>query len=399
MAKPSSQPVVRRATSQRSTRNAAAVLKAITQESIANGLDGIVASSVAIRAGLTTGAIYSRFENSDEMLIALWENVVAPEFEPFLADTISAINSTTPITATTPIVELLEKPSRIVGLGAEFLAIAQRNDVVGEVVTPQISLWLSDAGLHQRNNAVKKAGVALGASIAIGSALRSFITGTNTGMPIIAESIRSSISAATPTSSPRKRLDPVSTHSNTGVPLRDALINATAEVMSKTGFTNATISRIARKSQVTSGSIYNFYPDKETLMNDAVRELMRTTQRQTLDAKRTATSTHGENFGLTDAFDFALYPERAIWLRFRQECIIATRHHKKTLKELRTVVAEQQEAMAMSFPDIDRELISLVSTGEQIIGYGFSALVGYTNQLESCDFDAVMVQVAKQNGL
>jgi AcrR family transcriptional regulator len=266
-------------------------------------------------------------------------------------------------------------------------------------VTPQISLWLSDAGLHQRNNAVKKAGVALGASIAIGSALRSFITGTNAGMPIIAESIRSSISAVTPTSSPRKRLDPVSTHSNTGVPLRDALINATAEVMSKTGFTNATISRIARKSQVTSGSIYNFYPDKETLMNDAVRELMRTTQRQTLDAKRTATSTHGENFGLTDAFDFALYPERAIWLRFRQECIIATRHHKKTLKELRTVVAEQQEAMAMSFPDIDRELIRLVSTGEQIIGYGFSALVGYTNQLESCDFDAVMVQVAKQNGL
>jgi hypothetical protein len=134
-------------------------------------------------------------------------------------------------------------------------------------------------------------------------------------------------------------------------------------------------------------------------MNDAVRELMRTTQRQTLDAKRTATSTHGENFGLTDAFDFALYPERTVWLKFRQECIIATRHHKKTHKELRKVVAEQEEAMAMSFPDIDRGLISLVSTGEQIVGYGFSALFGYTNQLESCDFDAVMVQVAKQNNL
>ena len=399
MTKGQPQPVVRRAASVRSTRNAAAVLKAITQESIANGLDGIVASSVAKRAGLTTGAIYSRFENSDEMLIALWENVVAPEFAPFLVDTIAAVNSPTPITATTPIIDLLEKPTRIHGLGAEFLAIAQRNDVVGEVVTPQISLWLSEAGLHQRNNAVKKAGVALGASIAIGSALRSFITGTNSGMPIIAESIRSSINAATPTSSPRKRLDPVSTQSNTGVPLRDALINATAEVMSKTGFTNATISRIARKSQVTSGSIYNFYPDKEALMNDAVRELMRTTQRQTLDAKHTATSAQVHNFGLTDAFDFALYPERTVWLRFRQECIIATRHHKKTLRELRTVVADQQEAMAMSFPEVDRELINLVSTGEQIIGYGFSALVGYTNQLESCDFDAVMVQVAKQNGL
>jgi AcrR family transcriptional regulator len=399
MTKSQQQPVVRRAASQRSTRNAAAVLKAITQECIANGLDGIVASSVAKRAALTTGAVYSRFENSDEMLIALWENVVAPEFQTYVVNTIAAINSATSITEKTEIVSQLAKPSRVVSLGAEFLVVAQRNEVVGEVVIPQISTWLSDAGLHQRNTAIKKAGVALGASIAVGSALRSFITGTNAGMPIIAESIRSSISAATPTSSPRKRLDPVSTHSNAGIPLRDALINATAEVMSKTGFTNATISRIARKSQVTSGSIYNFYPDKETLMNDAVRELMRTTQRQTLDAKRTATSTHGENFGLTDAFDFALYPERTVWLKFRQECIIATRHHKKTHKELRKVVAEQEEAMAMSFPDIDRGLISLVSTGEQIVGYGFSALFGYTNQLESCDFDAVMVQVAKQNNL
>jgi AcrR family transcriptional regulator len=399
MTKSEQQPVVRRAASQRSTRNAAAVLKAITQECIANGLDGIVASSVAKRAALTTGAVYSRFENSDEMLIALWENVVAPEFQTYVVNTIAAINSATSITEKTEIVSQLAKPSRVVSLGAEFLVVAQRNEVVGEVVIPQISTWLSDAGLHQRNTAIKKAGVALGASIAVGSALRSFITGTNAGMPIIAESIRSSISAATPTSSPRKRLDPVSTHSNAGIPLRDALINATAEVMSKTGFTNATISRIARKSQVTSGSIYNFYPDKETLMNDAVRELMRTTQRQTLDAKRTATSTHGENFGLTDAFDFALYPERTVWLKFRQECIIATRHHKKTHKELRKVVAEQEEAMAMSFPDIDRGLISLVSTGEQIVGYGFSAIFGYTNQLESCDFDAVMVQVAKQNNL
>ena len=72
---------------------------------------------------------------------------------------------------------------------------------------------------------------------------------------------------------------------------------------------------------------------------------------------------------------------------------------QKNAQRISKVVAEQEEAMAMSFPDIDRGLISLVSTGEQIVGYGFSALFGYTNQLESCDFDAVMVQVAKQNNL
>ena len=161
MTKSQQQPVVRRAASQRSTRNAAAVLKAITQECIANGLDGIVASSVAKRAGLTTGAVYSRFENSDEMLIALWENVVAPVFKAYVVDTITAINSATSITEKTEIVSQLEKPSRVVSLGAEFLVVAQRNEVVGEVVIPQISTWLSDAGLHQRNTALKKAGVAL----------------------------------------------------------------------------------------------------------------------------------------------------------------------------------------------------------------------------------------------
>ena len=69
-------PVVRRATSERSTRNAAAVMKALTQEAIDRGLDGIATSSIAKRAGLTTGAVYSRYENNDEMLIALWESVL-----------------------------------------------------------------------------------------------------------------------------------------------------------------------------------------------------------------------------------------------------------------------------------------------------------------------------------
>ena len=391
-------PVVRRATSERSTRNAAAVMKALTQEAIDRGLDGIATSSIAKRAGLTTGAVYSRYENNDEMLIALWESVIAPALAAHVRDTIDAVISPS-AQPSHELVTQIEKPSRLLSLGAEFVVMAQRNEVVGEVVIAEVGKWLHDAGLNTKSTSITRAGVALGASIAIGSILRSYVTGSNPGMRMIIDGIHNAYLVAKPTSKPRKTVAPKPIRSATGSPLRDALIDATAEVMSKTGFTGATISRIARKSGVTSGSIYNFYPDKEALMNDAVSELMRTTQRQNLDSKRTASSAKEPNFGLTDSFDFGLIPDRRTWLRFRQECIIATRHHKKTHKELRKVVAEQEEAMAMSFPDIDRGLISLVSTGEQIVGYGFSALFGYTNQLESCDFDAVMVQVAKQNNL
>ena len=273
------------------------------------------------------------------------------------------------------------------------------NSETGEVVIAEVSKWLHDAGLNPKSTSITRAGVALGASIAIGSILRSYVTGSNPGMRMIVDGIHNAYLVAKPTSKPRKTVAPKPIRSATGSPLRDALIDATAEVMSKTGFTGATISRIARKSGVTSGSIYNFYPDKEALMNDAVSELMRTTQRQNLDSKRTASSAKEPNFGLTDSFDFGLIPDRRTWLRFRQECLIATRHHKKTHSEMKKVVLELDAAMKASFPKVDQAIITLVSMGEQAIGYGYSSLFGYTDLFSKCDFDAIMVQVAKQNNL
>jgi hypothetical protein len=55
--------------------------------------------------------------------------------------------------------------------------------------------------------------------------------------------------------------------------------------------------------------------------------------------------------------------------------------------------------MKALFPKVDQAIITLVSMGEQAIGYGYSSLFGYTDLFSKCDFDAIMVQVAKQNSL
>ena len=392
-------PVARRAPSSRSALNTSAILKALTKEATELGLDAVSAGSVAKRAGLTSGAIYSRYENNDEMLIALWQNVVAPVFGAHCKETIAAIVSTNPSAQDSNLLAQIEKPNHILGLGAEFIVVAQRNEVIGEVVVAEVGKWLSDAGLNSSSTPIQRAGVAIGASLAIGAILRSFITGSNPGLRLIVSGIHNAYAGAKPTTAARKSLTPKPIRSDTQNPLRDALIDATAEVMSKTGFTGATISRIARKSDITSGSIYNFYADKESLMNDSVSELMRTTQRQNLDSKKVASSLHKPNFGLTDSFDFGLIPDRRTWLRFRQECIIATRHHKKTHKEMKKVITELNESMTQSFPHLSPAVVNLVSMGEQAIGYGYSSLFGYTNLFDKCDFDAIMVQVAKQNSL
>lgn len=392
-------PIARRASPQRAISNSALILKAIEHEATEVGLDQISVRAVAKRAGLTSGAIYARYENVNEMIVALWIEHVSSQFESTLRRSIRAIVNRDAPAFDQEVTDLLQSPTSIMKLGAEFLVVAQRNDAVGEVVIPEVSRWLIEAGLNEESSRIDRAAVAIAASIVIGAALRSFITTSNPNLGYVAQGIRRAFLAASPQNRTQSQHTPSATRSATGNHLRDTLIDATAEVMSKAGFNGATVSRIARKSGITSGSLYHYYEDKEALINDAVYELMRATQNENLEAKRAAAHSHQKNFGLTDSFNFGLIPDRFTWLRFRQECIIASRHHKTTRLTLKKVLKEIEVQMHEAFSQLDPQVVSLVNVGEQAIGYGYCSLLGYTALFQSCDFDAIMVQVAQQNGL
>ncbi len=64
----------KRANSATQKKNAQKLLSAMFDEANKFGLDNLRSARVAAVAGLTTGAIYSRYENADEMLIALGRN-------------------------------------------------------------------------------------------------------------------------------------------------------------------------------------------------------------------------------------------------------------------------------------------------------------------------------------
>jgi AcrR family transcriptional regulator len=392
-------PISRRTPSKSAARNSALILEAIEREAHHVGLDQISVRAVATRAGLTSGAMYARYENVDEMLVALWVESIAQPFLQLIKETIAAVTDRSEKTLPSHVSQLLNSPTPLMKLGAEFIVIAQRNEAVGEVVIPAVSALLELSGLNEHASSIERAQVSIGASLLIGGSLRSFITTTNPHLDAVAGGLHRAFLEATPTTTARRVYTPAPIHAATGTPLRDALIDATAEVMSKTGFNGATISRIARKSDITSGSLYNFYNDKEELMNDAVHELMNATQTQNLNAKREASLSHQENFGLTDSFFFGLIPNRMTWLRFRQECILATRHHKSTHRTMKKVLGEIEQQMLKVFNHIDPSIVKLVSVGEQAIGFGYCALMGYTDLFPTCDFDAIMVQVAQQNGL
>lgn len=403
---PSNPPIARRAKSARSLANSAKVLNAVRKNAIKVGLDELSAGSIAKLCGLSTGSIYSRFEDADEMAIALWEQVVKQPFKQRLqrgVDYIYAPNSARPSIddeATTK--ADLENPDELSKLGVEFLVVAKRNNAIGEVVIPEVSAWFNEFGLNQANSEINNAAVTLGLSASIGTALRAFVLGSNSEWLAIASGVRNAVTAArraTPLTHPPDLPLPGVFEIQTGNPVRDALVIAVGEVVAASGYSWATISRIVRKSGLSNGSLYNLYENKEELTDDAMQITLAYASEVNREGNRIAESQHRADRGLANSFTLGLMPGRRQWLDFRLECLIASRNHLPTRTKFKESLISSRDALASSMADIPREIVNLLSSGEQAIGLGFTALELFTDQLPRCDFYSIMTKLSEQNRL
>ena len=403
---PINPPIARRAKSARSLANSAKVLDAVRKNATKVGLDELSAGSVAKLCGLSTGSIYSRFEDADEMAIALWEQVVKQPFKQRLwrgVDYIYTPNSSRLVIDEEATFKAdFENPDEISKLGVEFLVVAKRNNAIGEVVIPEVSQWFGEFGLNQANTEIDNAAIAIGLSASIGTALRAFALGSNPDWLAIAGGVRDAATAAsraTPLTRPPDLPLPGLFEIQTGNPVRDALIIAVGQVVAKSGYARATISRIVRKSGLSNGSLYNLYENKEELTDDAMQMTLAYASGVNREGNRIAESQHRADRGLGNSFALGLMPGRRQWLDFRLECLIASRNHSPTRTKFKESLISSRDALASSMPDIPREIVNLLSSGEQAIGLGFTALDLFTRQLPRCDFYSIMTKLSEQNRL
>ena len=403
---PINPPIARRAKSARSLANSAKVLDAVRKNATKVGLDELSAGSVAKLCGLSTGSIYSRFEDADEMAIALWEQVVKQPFKQRLwrgVDYIYTPNSSRLVIDEEATFKAdFENPDEISKLGVEFLVVAKRNNAIGEVVIPEVSTWFNEFGLNQANSEINNAAIALGLSASIGTAMRAFALGSNSDWLAIASGIRDAVTAArrtTPLTRPPDLPLPKLFEIQTGNPVRDALIIAVGQVVATSGYSRATISRIVRKSGLSNGSLYNLYENKEELTDDAMQMTLAYASGVNREGNRIAESQHRADRGLGNSFALGLMPGRRQWLDFRLECLIASRNHSPTRTKFKESLISSRDALASSMPDIPREIVNLLSSGEQAIGLGFTALDLFTRQLPRCDFYSIMTKLSEQNRL
>ncbi|MFM8947914.1 MAG: TetR family transcriptional regulator [Acidimicrobiaceae bacterium] len=375
------------------------------------GLDELSIGEVARLSGLTTGAIYGRYEDADEMAIELWQSVIRQPFKARLQRSVEFIvagphnlpsaNRSKIVAegALETVTKDFESPDEIAKLGAEFLVISRRNQTVGEVVIPEVTNWFSEFGLVNTNDPIANATIVIGLSASIGTALRTFVLKANPSWMTIANALRDAATEATPVEIPIGSPPPNWVEPETENPVRSALIDAVAEVVAKTGFANATISRIVRRAGVTNGSLYNLYKDKEALTDDAMQIFLNLSSDVNRESNRQAATDLRLDRGLNDSFVMGLLPNRRMWLDFRLECLIASRNHLPTRRKFKQSLERSRDDLASTMPDLPIEVINLISSGEQAVGIGFTVLEPYTSLLRECDFYSIMAKLSEQNHL
>ena len=233
----------------------------------------------------------------------------------------------------------------------------------------------------------------------LGTALRAFVLKSNPNWLTIANGLRAAVASATPTVPKLESPSPTWIDPETDNPVRTALINAVAEVVAKSGYANATVSRIVRHAGLTNGSLYNLYADKEALTDDAMQIFLNLSSDANRAGNLRATTDLRGDRGLATSFVLGLLPSRRMWLDFRLECLIASRSHLPTRKKYKQSLELSRDNLGTTMPDLPSGIINLLSSGEQAVSIGFTALEPYTSLLRECNFFSIMAKLSEQNQL
>jgi len=374
-------------------RNNEKLLDAMVAETDRHGLDDLRSARVAKSAGLTTGALYSRFENADEMLLGMWQQRVSEPFLNHVRDTVRYVLGD--LDQRHPVLQAVEKPAPLLRLGAEFCVVVPRNITLSEVISPAIIDLLAELGLTANCDPLEGAKVMIAASAATGTALRAIVTGTNPGWGAALRALRAAASRAERRSHTADLGDVAPDPINTGNPVRDALLISAKRVVANVGFQRATVSRIARRASLTPSAIYQLWDDKESMLDEAIREASLLDYAQNSRAKTQAYASQRGDFGFTDSWYFGLMPSRRARLDFRLECVIASRYHKKTREELRRALQSSDTILRAAFPHLPHATTSGIVSMEQALSYGFTTLHKYAPTPGRLDYFSMMCALAK----
>jgi AcrR family transcriptional regulator len=231
---------------------------------------------VGHHAGLTHGATYARYEDVDELLVDLWNSVLAKRATSLFEMSMTAAESPS-VTSVGALFDSIRDTTPADVASVHLLLTARRIPTLNEEVEPfvQTHFQLSPHA-SERDQALFARGLTLFAM----TMMQIFAT-SQFGWDREYQAVLEKLLIATLEIEPSD-VTPVAFRPPDdriilapADDLKAQLAYATFGVVGKSGYTRATISRIARRANCSPGAIYKLYPSKEDLVIAAFHDLMR----------------------------------------------------------------------------------------------------------------------------
>jgi AcrR family transcriptional regulator len=264
---------VSRRRSARALSNDAAIRDAAVDLILSQGIDAISFRDVGREAGLTHGALYARFEDVEELLVDLWNEVLRHRVIAMFEAARRATSEPSEASVDA-LLDFVRNAESVDVAAVQVLLLSRRFVVLFEEVEVFIQDYFDTPGDVSR--AIQSRALAL-FSLISAKIFSNSEFGLNSDRiaflrPVLVSALQTDPEDVLPVplAEPSDRIIPQPTGD-----LRSQLAYYTFSAVGRSGYTRATISRISRRSNCSPGAIYKLYPSKEDLVIAAIRSIMR----------------------------------------------------------------------------------------------------------------------------
>jgi AcrR family transcriptional regulator len=348
------------------------------------GPDRLGFTSIARRAGLSTGALYARYENVDELILEVWMAEGLPALRRLLVDLEESLPRESGVAARLRISEQLSGSDRGLLILVNLMVASRRIEAAFEEIAPSVVEEV--AKFSSRIPAIEfylgtTLGIAMGVS---GTGLH----GLDWQGPVamIANAVRRTVE---PQEIPSDSANtPETVHFPDDAEEIDArLFDAVAHVVARVGASQATISRIARRAKVNPASIYMRYEDKDALFAACMTHVMRmgnSRNAKILDRYKENVGALSEITPTTEAivmFRGNQSPEHASIRRLRLETMFAAMHDENLRRMNQgiylTTIAENEKYLGIPPSTMTNRLVLPFSIFSRFSFFGYALLAEY----------------------
>ncbi|MEI7505575.1 MAG: TetR/AcrR family transcriptional regulator [Actinomycetes bacterium] len=241
------------------------------------GPDRIAALDLARLAKLTTGAVYARYENNEEILVGLWQHRISGPMRTFFE---AALPALTPglhrADAQAIMAKAISNPHGPLRPGVSLLIASARIPELHEIIVPEIQGWLREMGISDDRSDVaslyklKIISFVLGCLYFAAADMFDF-DDWETIKPLAHYVLEHQSIEGVPNI---PEVSPPSIVVTTDNEIRDALVNGAARVIARGGVERATTQRIARAAALPPSALFSEYRTRQALFGDVAEKLL-----------------------------------------------------------------------------------------------------------------------------